>query len=261
MQIIRRFLLASWLLLLLALALPAQATGVDIYELSGADLGLGVGTRAVGMAGAFSALADGPEALYFNVAGLARVQRTTMSLMTEYPFHISFAGIAIKSPWQLFGRPLSIGVGITSRLRVRMEGDFGTNDRARDIVRLSLIYIPPTFVGGIDSTTYDYQVALALPALDQLDVGISGSRVDCLSTFFGLASGRVCQHSAFWQFNAGGLGDLGPKSPMTRIGPTLGLTYHTDRFSLDGSLQPDIGRTFVLGTVYLNTSATLSLYF
>ncbi|MFH2203302.1 MAG: hypothetical protein ABIJ96_09330 [Elusimicrobiota bacterium] len=62
-------------LLLLALALPASASISNTGGSTAQFLRIGAGARALGMGDAFSAVAEGPAAIYWNPAGLAQQRR------------------------------------------------------------------------------------------------------------------------------------------------------------------------------------------
>jgi len=85
---------------------------------AGAFLELGVGTKPLGMGSAYVAIAEGPEAGYWNPAGLALVRGATLGLMHSERFgglvRNDFIGVALseRSGW---------GMGV-SLLRTGVEG-------------------------------------------------------------------------------------------------------------------------------------------
>jgi long-chain fatty acid transport protein len=77
---------AGFAALLTLLATDAGAAGYSLYE---------QGARALGMAGAFNARADDPSAMFFNPAGLARIQGDAFLVSpTVIVFQSQFAGVA-----------------------------------------------------------------------------------------------------------------------------------------------------------------------
>ncbi|MEN6473560.1 MAG: outer membrane protein transport protein [Syntrophaceae bacterium] len=65
-----------FIVIILGYALPANAEGWgDAY---------GIGTRAVGMGGAYCAVADDHMAAYYNMAGLGQIQKNIIALEFEY---------------------------------------------------------------------------------------------------------------------------------------------------------------------------------
>ncbi|OPX24746.1 MAG: hypothetical protein B1H02_02840 [Candidatus Latescibacteria bacterium 4484_107] len=72
------------------LILFSPQTGFATEE-AGAFLSLGVGARAIGLGGAFSAMADDGTAFYWNPAGLARLSRPEVTMMYSSLFGLSDA--------------------------------------------------------------------------------------------------------------------------------------------------------------------------
>lgn len=68
---------APWLALILTLAGAGGATGASAQELNYQTFL--VGERALGMGGAFTGVADDPSAAYYNPAGLAHIESSTLS--------------------------------------------------------------------------------------------------------------------------------------------------------------------------------------
>lgn len=86
---------------------------------AGAFLEIEVGARANGMGGAFVALADDATALYWNTAGIARINKTNVSLIhTEWLAGMNFDYGAIIIPIR-FGNV--IGISITTLTMDEME--------------------------------------------------------------------------------------------------------------------------------------------
>ena len=85
------------LFLALCLSLELFAAG------SGAFLRIGVGARALGMGGAFVAIADGPTASYWNPAGLAQLGAPQLSSMYTDQF-----GLGIKYGFVGYAHPISL---------------------------------------------------------------------------------------------------------------------------------------------------------
>ncbi|MCD6154378.1 MAG: PorV/PorQ family protein [Candidatus Verstraetearchaeota archaeon] len=80
---------------------------------AGSFLRIGVGARALGMGGAFVALADDPTAIYWNPAGLASLKSGELASMYTNQFglgaHLSF--VAFSQPW---GEKKDWAVGIVN---------------------------------------------------------------------------------------------------------------------------------------------------
>ncbi|UCE27862.1 MAG: PorV/PorQ family protein [Candidatus Coatesbacteria bacterium] len=71
-------------ILVYAAMLAISASAADKY--AGEFLNYGVGARALGMGGAFSAVADDSTAAYWNPAGLATLEQNEVSFMHAYAF-------------------------------------------------------------------------------------------------------------------------------------------------------------------------------
>ncbi len=99
------------LALLVLAAGPAHAT-----KFAGAFMEDGGGARALGMGGAFTAVADDPSATFWNPAGLAELQSRELLLMHAERFgdliDRDFAAYTQAVGWNLFGGESS-GVGLT----------------------------------------------------------------------------------------------------------------------------------------------------
>ena len=81
----------------LAFFIPQLATGAD----GGSFLRIGVGARALGMGGAFVALADDPTAIYWNPAGLVHVKFRELSSMytNQFGLGVHYSFLAYSQPW------------------------------------------------------------------------------------------------------------------------------------------------------------------
>ena len=68
---------------------------------AGSFLRIGVGARALGMGGAFVALADDPTAIYWNPAGLASLESGELASMYTNQFGLGahFSFLAFSQPW------------------------------------------------------------------------------------------------------------------------------------------------------------------
>ena len=88
------------LIVLLALAPDAGAVQKEVGAAAAEFLRLGAGARALGMGEAYSAVAEGPDAVYWNPAGLARMARPELAYTRcELPagLHQDFGAAAVPS--------------------------------------------------------------------------------------------------------------------------------------------------------------------
>ena len=85
-----------WIALAVLGTIAGPARAADVFEkvgtFDGQFLKIGIGARASGMGGAFVAVADDPSAVYWNPAGLARLDIDKTSVMvnhTEWPASVN----------------------------------------------------------------------------------------------------------------------------------------------------------------------------
>ncbi len=116
------------LALLLCAALPASAT-----KFAGSFMEDGGGARALGMGGAFTAVADDPSATFWNPAGLADADGRELLLMHAERFgdliDRDFAAYAQPVSWNILGGEAS-GFGVTV-IRLGID-DIPFTDHLRD---------------------------------------------------------------------------------------------------------------------------------
>jgi hypothetical protein len=116
-------------LLLLGIPLSGASAG-DKYAAE--FLRLGVGARALGMGGGFVAIADDASALYWNPAGLARLESAEMLFMHAEQFgsvaNHDFIGFA--QPLSTSGRAASVGIGL---IRFSVDDILVTRDAFQDL--------------------------------------------------------------------------------------------------------------------------------
>jgi hypothetical protein len=167
------FLLLNWfVILMLPVAARAQ---VDFSRLSGSDLGMGIGAKAIGMGGAFVAVADDASAVFWNPAGLAAQRNSQAFLSAETPEDFSAASLIYK-PGLSFLQEISASLGISYINRLRFTGDSGDGDWSgypSTLLNLAMIDAGDDFSGAVDSKTCDTRISLAfsLPGVKNLCIG------------------------------------------------------------------------------------------
>lgn len=88
---------------LLSAAASARAIRTDVGTANAQFLQIGAGARSLGMGGAYTAAAEGPDAAYWNPAGLADMTRPEATYArTELPagLHHDFLAVAVPSGFQ-----------------------------------------------------------------------------------------------------------------------------------------------------------------
>ena len=138
--------------ILLALVLPVKADSAGAS--GGIILRFPVGTRAIGMAGAFTGLADDVSSIYWNPAGLCNLNRREfMASYLEGVMDVrhSFLGYAQKTKWGYMGAGLSI-------LQAGEATIYEIDGTTRDVT------------AGQD---YALSLAFARPAREELSLGAS----------------------------------------------------------------------------------------
>lgn len=108
----------------------AQAVGQErIATTTGQFLKIGIGARAMGMAGAFVAVANDPSAIYWNPAGVASmVRREAMVSNVQWPADISYTHLTYIAPVKKLGGSVGVQFGaLTTEIEeTTEERPFGT---------------------------------------------------------------------------------------------------------------------------------------
>jgi hypothetical protein len=157
-----------FILLFFCLVLGNTAHGeVDFDHLNGADLGMGIGARAISMGGAFTAICDDVSAVFWNPAGLTQLEDNQTFLSGDYPEEFSSAGIAYQPRLHTFKEyHLTFGVSIVNRLS--FYGDSGEevwDGYTTHLLHLAMVDSSDDFSGKIRSKTMDIRFSLALAPL------------------------------------------------------------------------------------------------
>ena len=96
---------------LLVAAAPAGALQTDVGAASAQFLQIGGGARSLGMGEAYTAVAEGPDAVYWNPAGLSRMSRPeAVYARTELPAGLHHDFLAVGLPSELLGGTFALGV-------------------------------------------------------------------------------------------------------------------------------------------------------
>jgi hypothetical protein len=155
---------------------------VDFEKLHGSDLGMGTGARAIGMGGAFVAVADDASAAFWNPAGLTQLKRNQIFFSADYPAEFSSAGLAFKPPLEaLENYALTVGLSFVNRLSfVGDSGDDTWSGYPAHLLYLAMVDPGDDFSGSIRSKTFDVRLSLAfVPSKwDKLSVGLNLVHID-----------------------------------------------------------------------------------
>lgn len=119
----RRALLAA----LLAVGPPAQAALTsDVGGSAGQFLQLGAGARALGMGEAMAAAAEGPDALYWNPAGLSRMRRPELLYSrAQLPGSVAHDFAAYSVPVHALRGTLAVGLTRLSQSGITQTDNLG----------------------------------------------------------------------------------------------------------------------------------------
>lgn len=99
------------LAVLLAAAAPARAIQTNVGTAAAEFLQIGGGARSLGMGEAYTAVADGPDAIYWNPAGLSRMARPEATYArTELPAGLHHDFFAVGYPSQVLHGTLAFAV-------------------------------------------------------------------------------------------------------------------------------------------------------
>jgi len=231
------------------LMFSAETFALNVHEMNGSDLGLGVGARAISMGGAFSALADDASTLYWNPAGLTQVPRSQAMLMIDNnPTRYSFKGLVFRpDKWKRSKTNLTVGIAQINRLKYIADGNWGEGNYSH-LIDLSMIAVERNYVGGLNSRTIDHRISVAgrIPGNEKLSLGMTYIDFKCTTTFYLQGEGRTCQivayetmdFGAFYKLNKRRQFGLTLRNPLEDTKPkylTLGTAWLRDdyRITLD----------------------------
>jgi hypothetical protein len=123
---VERILFAAWLLAISCATVFAD--GPKVAKYAGEFIAIGVGGRALGMGGAFVALANDVTAGYWNPAGLSKIAYTEIALMHDERFaglvNYDYGAVAFPS-----GSKASIGLSV---IRLGIDGIPDTREALYD---------------------------------------------------------------------------------------------------------------------------------
>ncbi|MFH1416132.1 MAG: hypothetical protein ABIH89_08645 [Elusimicrobiota bacterium] len=170
-----------------------------------AFLDIGVGARAMGLGGAFTAVSDDATASYWNPAGLGKIESFQSSLMFQGSGGLEWPGMEDISPsYQFFNIVVPL----------ERTGVYGRGAIALSLVRYSISSIPNTYIdssGKISRSTFNdaetaYFLSYGLPLFHK-EFYLGGSLKLISQDFTGIDGG-----SAFgWDADAGAIAQISPR--------------------------------------------------
>ncbi len=168
-------------------------------------LEIGVGAKAIAMGGAFTAIADDPSAMYWNVGGIAKSGRVGFFFNhSEWIANTSFDFIAGIFPISPFA---TIGVSLTAL--------------TMDEMQVTTVVEPEGTGQMFDAGDYAFSLALAMNLTDRFSIGISSKLI----------------HQYIWDMSANGFAvDLGVIYSTPFDGLTIGfsMTNFGPKMNIDG---------------------------
>lgn len=172
-------------------------------------LEIGVGARALAMGGAYTALSDDPSGIYWNVAGIAKAQKS--GLLFNHSEWIADTRFDYVSGAFLLGRYGTVGVSITSLSMDEME--------------VTTVQDPEGTGQMFNAGDYAVSVAYALRLTDRFAIGFNPKII----------------HQYIWEMSATGLGiDVGVHYETPFKGVTLGFAM--TNFGMDMRIDGDNNR-------------------
>ena len=141
-------------------------------------LEIGVGAKAIGMGGAFTALANDPSAMFWNVGGISKIGRTSLYFNhSEWIAETNFDFVAGVFP---INETVTIGVSLTALNMADME--------------VTTVLEPEGTGQMFDAGDYAFGLAVALNLTERFSIGITPKYI----------------HQYIWDMEAGGFAvDLG----------------------------------------------------
>ncbi len=150
---------------------------VDFERLHGSDLGIGIGARAIGLAGAFVSIADDASAIFWNPAGLTQLNDHQIFLSADLPLDFSAAALIYKpASASLSQFDFTLGLGLVNRLSFKADSGNGTwAGYPSHLLDMAMIDVEDDFSGEIDSNTYDLRLSLAMvpPGFKRMSLGVN----------------------------------------------------------------------------------------
>jgi hypothetical protein len=234
---------------LAAFALAGAAGAADVGTTTASFLKIGVGARAVGMGEAQAALAEGPDALYWNAAGLAAADRPAVAFThNEWLEDVRYEYLGFAMPafgWGSFG--LAAGYVGMGALEGRDEEGNPTGDFTASDLVLALGFarqLTPWLAAGVGAEYIESKIEAERASTA---AGLAGVKVT--TPLQGLSAGASVAHlGGEMKFIAEG----DPLPWATRAGVAYRLPFGGERNQVTVAVD---GLKYRDTDVYLNSGA------
>ena len=205
------------------------------------------GAKAMGMAGAFTALADDPSAVYFNPAGITQLEGTQiMTGLTLITPFASFRGVSpqiteYKMKEQMFN---PINLYLTHKLNDKLAAGFSVNNPYGLGSQWEEDWIGKYVAGKTEITTFFISSVIAYDLMDNLTISagpiyalgeVEISKKTGLAPFAGDAEVELKgEDNSAWGFSAGAL----YKAIEDQL--SFGLSFKSEtKFEFEGTVTSD----------------------
>lgn len=227
---------------------------------------MGVGSEAIGLAGAMCARTNDVYAAFWNPAGLAEMddnEVATSRMANAAVLGNNFLGIAFGNERLSFGGMKSrFALAWVPRMHIKASGAYDKNDIESVFLRFALPGLSDTFDGDIETKTKDVRFSWAItPKQDpRWSFAVTVARVDCATAFCGVTADDPGNYhvastgASAWAVNLGGKYYFSDEwtfaAALRDVDTTLDVetnTYYQDGTQTHEIFQTDFPRDLSIG--------------